>query len=503
MTSEPQPDRHLTDPPVAGLLLVGLLAIGAALRFYRLGDWNFEATEMFTLRDSFRPQFGNARPLGYLLNYYLVLPFRSLDEFGLRLMPALAGVAAIPAFYYATRRLIGLRAALFGTLLISLSALQVFYSQFARYWSLVFLFSAVFPFALYLGIRDRRPRLIVLGLVTMVLAVLAHPVSAILVGGPVLWLAATYLRPHYLRQAWTHRSFRWATAAAVVLAIGLIARGAPMLRDWITMHDKNPGMGQFLLGPRLAHGPKQMVLLLAYLEGITLPVALAAAAGLYLLWRERDRSLALFLASLAGFQMAFIALVSIRTPVSTFYLLPAAPVFYVGAGLFLDRVFQVDWRLRPTWLMPGVILATILLAGLPTLASQYRNGRRFDFRDAARWLQPQLGPSDRVVSDQPQVLAHYLDSLPVQKLRHDPEPLEIALSELRQAGDGRLWVVAPAPSHAFRTNLKAGGLGRWINDHCQLGITVGRGRLDFRQQYLQVFRCPPLMPEERPATATR
>jgi hypothetical protein len=500
---KPDPTHDRQDPaldqvPAAGLILAGLLAVGLALRFYRLGDWNFEATEMFTLRDSVRPQFGNARPLGYLLNYYLVLPFRALDEFGLRLMPALAGVAAIPLFYAATKGLVGARAALFGTLLISLSALQVFYSQFARYWSLVFLFCAISPFALYQGIRDRRPRLIAVGVVTMILAVLAHPVSAILVGGPALWLLATYLRPRYLRQAWAHRSFRWAAAAGLVLAIGLAAWGLPLLRDWITMHDKNPGMGQFLLGPKLAHGPKQMVLLLAYLEGITLPVALAAAVGLYLLYRERDRSLALFLASLAGFQLAFIALISIRTPVSTFYLLPAAPVFYLGAGVFLDRVFRIDWRLRPSWLMPTVILATILLAGMPTLVSQYRNGRRFDFRDAARWLGPNLGPNDRIVSDQPMVLAHYLKGREVQKLRHDPAPLQAALGEARQAGEGRLWVVAPAPAHAFRTNLKAGGLGRWINDHCQLGITVGRGRVDFRQQYLQVFRCPPLTAPDQP-----
>jgi hypothetical protein len=28
--------------------------------------------------------------------------------------------------------------------------------------------------------------------------------------------------------------------------------------------------------------------------------------------------------------------------------------------------------------------------------------------------------------------------------------------------------------------------------NCQMRNTVGRGRLDFRQQYLQVYRCPPM-----------
>jgi hypothetical protein len=268
----------------------------------------------------------------------------------------------------------------------------------------------------------------------------------------------------------------------------------PILQDWISMHDQNPGMGQFLRGPKRGHGIKQMVLLTAYLESLTLPVVLGGAAGVYLLWQKRDRTLGLFLASLALFPLAFIALLSARTPVSTFYLLPTAPVFFVGAGVFLDRVFQVDWNLRPRWLVPATILAVFVLAGAPTLVSQYRNGRRFDFRGVAQWLEPRLSRGDIVFSDQPMVLAHYLDGQPVQKLRADPAPLEGAGSEVQHSGGEALWIVAPAPAHAFRTNLKSGGLADWMYENCQMRNTIGRSRLDFRQQYLQVYRCPPALP---------
>lgn len=486
------PETAEREGPAPALILAILILLALALRFFRLGDWNFEATEMFTLRDSVRPQWRNPRPLGYLLNYYLVRPFHPLDEFGLRLVPAIAGVLAVPVFYAISRRLIGTRAALFGTLLLTVSALQVFYSQFARYWSLVFLFSAIYPYALYLGVRERNPRALALGTVTLILAVMAHPVSAILLGGPALWLLATYLRPRYLKQAWTHRSFRWGLVVAAVLMGALAMRLVPLFQEWITMHDRNPGMGQFLLGPRRPNGPKQVLILLGYMESLTLPVALGAAAGIYVLWRERDRTLALFLASLAVFQLGFIALVSMRTPVSLFYLLPAAPVFYMGAGLFLDRIFQVEWNLRPRWLMPATITLALLTAGAPTLMSQYRNGRRYDFRTVARWLDPRLSPRDVIFSDQPMVLAHYLAGPKVRKLRPTPDSLRQSVRQLeRSDGGATVWVVAPAPAHAFRTNLKPGGLAAWMYDNCQLANTVGRGRLDFRQQYLQVFRCPP------------
>jgi hypothetical protein len=280
-----------------------------------------------------------------------------------------------------------------------------------------------------------------------------------------------------------------------VLLAAITWRLVPILQSWITMHDRNPGMGQFLLGPKLPQGPKQLALLTAFLEGMTPPVALGAAAGIVMLWQGRDRTLAVFLASLAVFPLLFVALISIRTPVSTFYLVPTGPVFFLGAGIFLDRLFQVDWALRPRWLVPATITAIFITAGAPTLISQYRNGRRFDFRGVAQWLQPKLSPRDVIFSDQPMVLAHYLGRPRVEKLRHNSAPLRDSAAELQGSGSGGvLWVIAPAPAHALRTNLRRGGLADWMYQNCQLQNTVGRGRIDFRQQYLQVYRCPPATP---------
>lgn len=477
--------------PSLPLVLTGLILFALALRFWRLGDWNFEATEMFTLRDSLRPRWGNPRPLIYLLNHYLIGPFRPLDELGLRIFPALFGVLAVPALYLSARRLVGTRAALLGALLLTVSAMHVIYSQFARYWSLVFLLSAIYPFALYVGIREGNRRALALGAVTTILAVLAHPVAILLVGGPALWLAVIYLRPSQLKRLWAYPAFRWGAAVALVLLVIVVVRLIPLLRGWIEMHDQNPGMGQFLRGPKRGPGVKQAVLLTAYFESLTVPVVLGAFVGVYTLWRRLDRTLGIFLASLALFPMAFIALISARTPVSTYYLLPTAPVFFIGAGIFLDRVFAADWNLQPRWLVPGTVLAIFVWATMPTLVSQYRNGRRFDFRGAAQWLQPHVSEGDIIYSDQPMVLAHYLKDAEVQKLRANPGELREALEDVRGSGGKALWVVAPAPSHAFRTNLRPGGLADWLWSQCQLRNTMGQGRLDFRQQYLQVYQCRP------------
>jgi hypothetical protein len=480
--------------PASALLLAGLVLAALILRFARLGYWGFDSDEIFMLRDSVYPRLTNPRPLLYLINHYFVLPVMPLDELGLRFLPAVFGVLAIPAFYWVSRRLLGTRPALFGTLLVTLSGLLVTYSQFGRYWSLVFLLSAVYPYAIYLGVRERDRRALVVGILAGLLASLAHPVSVLLAGGPLIWFLVTYLRPGYLKALWGQRMFRWGALFTLVLVAALAARFVPILQGWISSHDANPGSGQFLLrAPPL--GVKQVLYLLAFVDGLTVPVALTGVLGIYLLWHSRDQLLARYLISLALFPIVFLTLISIRTPVSTYYLLPTAPVFFLGAGFFLDRMAAVDWKLRPHWMLPALITFLVLLPGLPTLVSQYLNGRRYDFKNVAQWLRPRLTPADVVFSDQPVALAHYLPGVDVQRLRYNTAPLSESVRMVQQSmGGASLWIVAPSPGHAFRPDLRAGGLVRWIYDNCQLSNSVGTGRVDFREQYLQVYRCPALSP---------
>ena len=269
----------VTTPPAMGVnrvavyVLAGSILLAAALRFWRLGDWNFQATEMFTLRDSLRPAFKNPRPLIYLLNYYVVGSFRPLDELALRILPALFGILAVPAVFLIGRRLAGTRAALCCALLLAVSPLHVLYSQLGRYWSLVFLFCAIYPYALYVGIREGNRRWLVFGCVTAVLAALAHPVSFVLLGGIVLWLAPDLRREH-LARLWRQKAVRVAAGIFVILAGVALWRFVHLLQGWISMHDSNPGYGQFLRPPRVAPGMKQVLYLAGLADSVTVPVVL-------------------------------------------------------------------------------------------------------------------------------------------------------------------------------------------------------------------------------------
>ncbi len=184
-------------------------------------------------------------------------------------------------------------------------------------------------------------------------------------------------------------------------------------------------------------------------------------------------------------------------PVSTFYLVPPIPaVFFAARRLLRPAESAGEWELRPRWLLPAAAAVIVIAAGAPTLISQYRDGRRYDYRAMTHWLAPQLQPGDLIFSDQPKVIDHYLPDLEADYLRADPTPLGQSLVRARLQAGKTLWIVSPAPAHAFRTNPRLGTLRGWIYANCQLRNTFGVGRVDFRQYHLQVFRCPTTPPPD-------
>jgi dolichyl-phosphate-mannose-protein mannosyltransferase len=477
-----------------GVLLGCLILLAIALRFWRLGTWNLEGDEIFTLRDSLSPRFTNPRPLLYFLNYYLVQPFGPLDELSLRILPAIFGVLAIPAFYLITRRLVGTRAALFGTLLLTFSGLHVYQSQYARYWSLVFLLSSVYPFAIFLGVRDRDRWMLAVGAVTGILAVLAHPAAILLLGGLALfWLARPPFQ-HFTRLM-TQKSVRWTALLTIVVAAAVAVRYVPILRSWILVR---PGLhiGEHLLFTPKGLGITQIALTLSFVDALTVPVVLAGALGIYLLRQNGERTLARLLTCLFVFPVGFIILLSFLTAVSTTYLLPAAPIPFIGAGVFLDHIAAVTSSSRPRYLVPVTVVVIMMVAGAPTLISQYRDGRRFDFRGAARWLEPQLKPEDVVFSDQFWTMRHYLRKTEAQRLVADTALLQQTLDQLQQSRrGGTLWIVAPYSARGgHRTTANLGSFKQWIYHNCRLRNVVGVARLDYRVNELQIYECPSAAP---------
>src|SRR5580704_9704027 len=131
--------------------LAALTALAALLRFYRLGHqgfWFDEANTALLVHFSpgkmlgLIPQTESTPPLYYCVAWIWARIF-GYGEAGLRSLSALAGVAVIPVAYAAAAKLMGrLRPALIVAALTACNPFLIWYSQEARSYELLVLFSA-------------------------------------------------------------------------------------------------------------------------------------------------------------------------------------------------------------------------------------------------------------------------------------------------------------------------------------------------------------------------
>lgn len=133
-------ERSLANRRTEAFLLLGLIALAAALRFFRLGFESLWADEFYTWAICSVPEVGEVLakvsgsephpPLFFLLYHYL-LKFLPPGDAWLRAPAALAGTLTVPLFYLALRRW-GRAEAAVAALLLAVIPMHVWYSQEAR-----------------------------------------------------------------------------------------------------------------------------------------------------------------------------------------------------------------------------------------------------------------------------------------------------------------------------------------------------------------------------------
>lgn len=454
------------------LVGVALLVTGTAVtRIYRLTSWPLFGDEFYTLTDSLNFSFSFARrPLLYWLNHELVQPFLTLDELGLRLLPVLFGIIGVVAVTEMGRRLVNRRAGLLAGLLTLCSPWHLAWSQMARYYTLVFLLAAVSPAALYLGIRERSYGWIAAGVLTAGLAWFAHPTAILPTAGFLVWLAGYGV----LRADRSTRRVLLGTAA--VAAVGGLVAAWALLSQWSSL-EQTWGIGGLWVavsyGVRLSAGP-----------------ALAAAAGVGLLWLDGRRELSAFLALAVAVPVALMGVLGEFVAVHTGFLFATAPYALLAAGAFLDRTIGMVEAGARRWVVGIAVTGVVVATGLPSFVSHYVDGGRADFRRAARHIEKRAEDSDLVLASQTGPFGYYAPSLDARPLPGDTARLDSIYRSVSRRARGRdLWVV-PNIRSAGGFGLQGLGSARhWVWRHCRLSARVNPVRIDHQRNIVEVWRC--------------
>ncbi|MEA2375947.1 MAG: mannosyltransferase [Thermoleophilaceae bacterium] len=360
-------------------ILLALVVLAAALRFWRIGHQSYWLDESFTVhivRDDFGGMLDGVRhtestpPLYYALAW-LWERVSGWHEEGLRSLSALFGVATVPVAFAAAREAFSHRAALIAAALVAVNPYFVWYSQEARAYALLVLLSTV---ALLYFLRAERDagdrRSLWLWALAGALALLTHYFAAFLLVPEAAWLL------------YRHR-------ARVAPALGaLVAVGAALLP--LALAQRDAGHTLFItdipFGERLAAVPKKIVTgeLGTPTPAIGPLAGVAVVAGLLLALfatRGGERRGAWLLAGLAG-AVAVIALALKLAGQDYFFARNTIEVF-IPIALLLGAGFAA--------VRPGALgAATVIGVGLAVVVQVSVNPslQRDDWRGLARALGP-------------------------------------------------------------------------------------------------------------------
>ncbi|MCC7354065.1 MAG: glycosyltransferase family 39 protein [Anaerolineae bacterium] len=356
-------------------LLLLLLSVGAALRFWQLGDKSLGGDEVawadrFLSDGILYPATHLAQGqnhLGYTVPTRLLMEVLGRSDFALRFLPAALGVATLAVAWVLGRTLAG-RLGGFGlTVLLAISFFPLAYARQARGYGGVVFFVTLAAYFLYAAwVHGGRSRWLgyIIGVVG---SGYNHPYTALGIAGLGAWVLVQWLTASDRRAA-TRRFLHYLLASILALAI-LLALYSPGLSAYVSQASRTDlpeytgysvaGLLDLVtrLGPRLPEAGTAILLLLA-------------AIGIIAHGREwRKLSLVIL-----WFALPVLALWISRYFFTQRFLIFVAPPYLMLAvwGIIALGRLAARWRKEAATLVSVGVLSVLAAFGLygiiPTLA---------------------------------------------------------------------------------------------------------------------------------------
>lgn len=407
--------RLVRKPATPFALLAAATAVGVGLRFYRLGKWSFWRDELFSVgqqEDGF-----NYTPIRHSLSLFLirqVVRRRGLNERNARLVPAAIGALTVPLLYPPLRRMFNPPVALAAAVLLALSPWHLYWSQNARFYTLLLLFYSLALFAFYLGLEEDRLSLLFASVVLLGMATRERLLALFFVPVVLTYLALLFLLRHPRPPGLNRRNLLLFFLPGALLSLFFARPYLLDLSGWME------GFGHANNSPAWVVGSTATY--------VGLPVVALAAAGTAGGLRKRDRGV-LLLASGAFVPVGILALIA-----PFHYTANRYSFVSLTSWIGLASYALVEALGHRSAKVKGAVFALPFLHFLLEVLLYFtlRKGNRDDWKGAFRWIKDQLQEGDRVFSTDPEMAGYYLG----RTTSH--------LDDLEEggAGDGRrVWIV--------------------------------------------------------------
>ncbi len=453
------------------LIALTLLAAGMVLRIWGAVSHPLEQDEMYTVLES-RDLFNtallpgiDARPLFYLIHHPLLDVYPD-DIRWMRLLPLVFAAAGLWLTWVVGRRIGGVLAGLAALSLTAISPWHLYASEFARYWSLVYLVTLGFLHLTTKAYETDNRATFLLALLCGVVGAFSHPAFLFGIAGIAVALHAVKQDGSFgvRLPSRTAMLTLWAPLAATMGAWGAVL-----------VLTSDTGAAQNFGG----RGLRGTLMLLPAIAQWAQPAVLVAAGGgaLAMLLSTPTRR---FAAAGLGGAVCLIGLLfaaAWRTDVYADYAIGMLPFLHVGFGALVAQLPTVSLRDR---LVVASVATAVFAAVLPSTVSHLIDGTRFDHRPALAYIR-ETDPSHPVMGWPETLLQEYGTGLTHIPYGGSPAKLSAAMDK------SAFWLVLSAREYGYPWIDEASL--RWVDGHCRRQATWQRLRLDSRQYRVELFWC--------------
>ena len=306
------------------------------------------------------------------------------EEWLSRVPAFVLAVISIPVLYFSWSRNIGRNAALFASGILIFSAWHLWFSQYARYYTGVFLFSSLAYFFFFRAIYIERLGNLIWALIFSVLAILFHATAVFV---PVS-VAVSYFIIFIFMKKYEHINF---LNIKIYLILSLIAGVVispilfTVLDGWVETNQAW-GYGAVLIIPQLV-------------KYIQVPIVIAALFGWFIILKKDKVAATFFMCALVVPALFFVGAASFMaiSPSYAFYTLPIAILL---AGIACEEI-RVHLSSTHSFAVSAVMFFLLISTLLPSFASHFLDRSSFNFSSVIDFVDDNFQNSDQVLSFKP------------------------------------------------------------------------------------------------------
>lgn len=457
---------YLNQKPQLGVL-IALFVAAIVTRFYGIWEWDLVNDEYFTATKAYERYASIINPSYYSL---VVLTYKLFGnaEWLSRIPAFILAVFSIPVLYFSWSRNIGKNAALFASGILIVSAWHLWFSQYARFYIGVLLFSSVSYFFFFRAIYVEKLSNLVWAIIFSVLAVSFH-VTAIFV--PVSVFVAYIILFLFQKRNENIKFQNIKIYLVLSLIVGVLLTPVlyMVLDRWVTTK-QTWGYGAILIIPQLV-------------KYIQVPIVITAIFG-WLMLLKRDLVAAIFFITVLVVPALFLIGSASFMAISPSYAFYTLPIVVILAGIACEEA-RAHLSSTYSFVVSAVVFFLLIATLLPSFTSHFLDRTSFNFKSVVRFIDENVQDDDQVLSFKPGFTlpeGKHVEMVPFISFERDNTINWYKRLQPLLETDNRTWIVLSSKRKPIASVLE-----KWLFCNADLVWQKYAVRLDYEVNGYQIY----------------